>query len=209
MSTGPDHSNAGCLELLHDPEIVLLDEPTIGLDVVAKERIRGFVRERNRERGSTVVLTTHDMSDVERLCERVVVIDHGRLLFDGDLELMRRRFGAETVLVVDLEEPGPPLALPGTRVARVEGPRQWLHFGGSRSRRRGWWPRWPPAPGSGTWRCRSRRSRTWCGASTWRGPGGETERADTTVSRTEPVCRASFARPPIRLPGFVTAEYPM
>ena len=128
MSTGPDLSNAGCLELLHDPEIVLLDEPTIGLDVVAKERIRGFVRERNRERGSTVVLTTHDMSDVERLCERVVVIDHGRLLFDGDLELMRRRFGAETVLVVDLEEPGPPLALPGTRVARVEGPRQWLHF---------------------------------------------------------------------------------
>ena len=66
--------------LLHDPEVLYLDEPTIGLDVVAKHRIRDFLRKINRERGVTVLLTTHDMSDVEQLCSRVLIIDHGRLL---------------------------------------------------------------------------------------------------------------------------------
>ena len=113
--------------LLHDPELVLLDEPTIGLDVVAKDRVRGFVRELAAS-GTTVLLTTHDMSDVERLSDRVLVIDHGRLIYDGDLEALRRRFGGETVLVADLEEPGPPLEIPGARVVKVEGPRQWLRF---------------------------------------------------------------------------------
>ena len=76
--------------LLHDPPLLFLDEPTIGLDVVAKERIRGFIRQMNRERGTTVILTTHDLGDVEKLCERVIMIDHGRLMFDGALDELRR-----------------------------------------------------------------------------------------------------------------------
>jgi ABC-2 type transport system ATP-binding protein len=75
--------------LLHDPEVLYLDEPTIGLDVVAKHRVRSFLQALNRERQVTVLLTTHDMSDVERLCSRLLIIDHGQLLYDGSLAAMR------------------------------------------------------------------------------------------------------------------------
>ena len=91
-----------CAALLHDPTLLFLDEPTIGLDVVAKDRIRTFVTHVNRERGTTVILTTHDLSDVEKLCERVMIIDHGHLLYDGRLEALRDRFGGKRELVVDL-----------------------------------------------------------------------------------------------------------
>lgn len=114
--------------MLHDPEIVFLDEPTIGLDVVAKQAVREFLTTINRERGVTVLLTTHDLDDIERLCSRLIVIDHGRVIYDGALEELKRRFGQERTLVVDLEEPAPPLEIPGARVERVEGPRQWLRF---------------------------------------------------------------------------------
>ena len=116
--------------LLHDPEVVFLDEPTIGLDVIAKQRVRDFLVELNRERGVTVVLTTHDLGDIERLCSRLVVIDHGRVIWDGGIEELKRRHGRERTLVVDLEEPAPPLSVPGAEVVRVEGPRQWLSFRG-------------------------------------------------------------------------------
>ncbi len=99
--------------MLHDPEIVLLDEPTIGLDVVAKERVREFLTEINSERGVTVLLTTHDLDDIERLCSRLLVIDHGRLIYDGDLDTLKQRYGGERMLVVDLEEPREPLAVDG------------------------------------------------------------------------------------------------
>ncbi len=114
--------------MLHDPEIVLLDEPTIGLDVVAKERVREFLTEINSERGVTVLLTTHDLDDIERLCSRLLVIDHGRLIYDGDLDMLKQRYGGERVLVVDLEEPREPIEVDGARVLRVEGSRQWLAF---------------------------------------------------------------------------------
>ena len=114
--------------LLHDPEIVFLDEPTIGLDVVAKAAVREFLAEVNRERGVTVLLTTHDLADIERLCSRLLIIDHGRLIWDGGLDELKRRYGPERTLVVDLEEPAPPLDVPGARVVRVDGPRQWLVF---------------------------------------------------------------------------------
>ena len=114
--------------LLHDPEILFLDEPTIGLDVVAKARIREFLARLNTERGTTVLLTTHDMDDIERLCKRMLVIDHGRVIYDGDLETVKARFGADSVLVVDLEEAAPPLDVAGATVERVDGPRQWLRF---------------------------------------------------------------------------------
>ena len=79
--------------LLHHPPILFLDEPTIGLDVVAKDRIREFLKEINRAFKTTILLTTHDLSDIEELCRRIVIIDHGRLIFDGTLEGLRRRFG--------------------------------------------------------------------------------------------------------------------
>jgi viologen exporter family transport system ATP-binding protein len=114
--------------MLHDPEILFLDEPTIGLDVVAKERVREFLTEVNRERGVTVLLTTHDLADIERLCSRILMIDHGRLIYDGTVDDLLERYGAERTLVVDLEQPSEPLDVPGARVVRVDGPRQWLRF---------------------------------------------------------------------------------
>jgi ABC-2 type transport system ATP-binding protein len=114
--------------MLHDPEILFLDEPTIGLDIVAKARVREFLATVNRERGVTVLLTTHDLSDIERLCKRLLIIDHGRVIYDGGLDSLIARYGEERTLIVDLEEPAEPLQVPGARVVKVEGPRQWLRF---------------------------------------------------------------------------------
>jgi ABC-2 type transport system ATP-binding protein len=114
--------------LLHDPEVVFLDEPTIGLDIVAKAAVREFLAEVNRERGVTVLLTTHDLADIERLCSRLLIVDHGHLIWDGGLDELKRRYGQERTLVVDLEEAAPPLEVPGARVTKVDGPRQWLSF---------------------------------------------------------------------------------
>jgi ABC-2 type transport system ATP-binding protein len=115
--------------LLHDPEILYLDEPTIGLDVVAKHRVRDFLKEINRRDGATVLLTTHDMSDVEQLCSRVLIIDHGTLLYDGTLDGIRDRLGLERTLVVDLAEDVPsPLTVSAARQVRADGPRRWLQF---------------------------------------------------------------------------------
>jgi ABC-2 type transport system ATP-binding protein len=119
--------------MLHGPELLFLDEPTIGLDVVAKQRVRDFLVEINREDGVTVMLTTHDLGDIERLCNRLLVIDHGTLIWDGGIPELRERYGGERTLVVDLEEPAPPLEVPGAVVDRVDGPRQWLRFRGSAS----------------------------------------------------------------------------
>ncbi|WP_018503168.1 ABC transporter ATP-binding protein [Parafrankia discariae] len=113
---------------LPDPKIVYLDEPTIGLDVVSKTAVRSFLARTNREAGTTIVLTTHDMTDVEQLCRRVMVIDHGRLGFDGDLEALRERLGGLRTLRVDLAEPRPAMTVAGARVVRVDGARQWLEF---------------------------------------------------------------------------------
>ena len=114
--------------LLHDPSILLLDEPTIGLDVVSKEAVREFLVEVNEEQGTTVLLTTHDLADVERLCERLLIIDHGTLIEDSTVAGITARYGTERTLIVDLVEPGPPLEIDGAWVTRVDGPRQWLRF---------------------------------------------------------------------------------
>jgi ABC-2 type transport system ATP-binding protein len=91
--------------LLHQPEILFLDEPTLGLDVTMQRRIRGFLREYNERNGSTVMLTTHYMADVEALCERVIVIHHGSILFDGALAELAARFSSLKTIVVTLDEP--------------------------------------------------------------------------------------------------------
>jgi ABC-2 type transport system ATP-binding protein len=126
--------------LLHDPELLYLDEPTIGLDVVAKARIREFLLALNRESGTTVLLTTHDMDDVELLCSRMLIIDHGQKLYDGTVASIRARFGGERALVAVLDsaelaelayDEGMPVLqeLPeGVQLIRAEGPRLWLSF---------------------------------------------------------------------------------
>ena len=128
--------------LLHDPELLYLDEPTIGLDVVAKARIREFLLSINAERETTILLTTHDMDDVETLCPRMLIIDHGCKLYDGTVADIRARFGGERILIAVLDaaetaalppgDDGQPVLqeLPaGVRQVKADGPRFWLSFG--------------------------------------------------------------------------------
>ncbi len=112
--------------LVHDPELLVLDEPTIGLDVVSKATVRAFLSRLNSENGTTILLTTHDLGDIERLCRRVMVIDHGRLAYDGSLQRLRATVDADRILIVDLASPAEPITVPGARVVRTDGPRQWL-----------------------------------------------------------------------------------
>ena len=121
--------------LLHDPRIVYLDEPTVGLDVVAKERIRTFIEEINRDRGTTVILTTHDLADVERLCRRIILIDRGRVLYDGTVDGLTASYAPYRVLIVRLATdagavvpPDRPLDLAGVEVAKREAGAVWLRF---------------------------------------------------------------------------------
>ena len=115
--------------LLHDPEILYLDEPTIGLDVVSKGRLREFLRTLNAERGTTLLLTTHDLQDIEALCDRVIVIDHGTAVFDGPLDrpaparrLAPARWSSTWSTRLRRSRST------GAETRRVEGPRQWLSF---------------------------------------------------------------------------------
>jgi ABC-2 type transport system ATP-binding protein len=122
--------------LLHQPELVVLDEPTVGLDVLSKERLRTFLRADVASRGATLLLATHDMDDVRRLCERLLVVDRGRLVYDGDIPGLVARVGARRVLVVDLEAPAPPLhGVPDADLVDVEagGLRQRLAFSPERT----------------------------------------------------------------------------
>lgn len=112
-----------CAALLHDPVLLFLDEPTIGLDVIAKERIRQCILRINQSRGTTIILTTHDLSDVEKLCDRVMIIDHGRLLFDGLLNSLRDRFGGKRKLVVDFAEEYDEYSTHAAEIEKREGTR--------------------------------------------------------------------------------------
>jgi ABC-2 type transport system ATP-binding protein len=115
--------------LLHAPPILFLDEPTIGLDAVSKLAVRGFVRRLNRERGTTVILTTHNMDDIESLCTRVILINHGRILSDGSLEALRAQVTSERYLMIDLAEASGGLEAPaGAREVKREGQRVTLAF---------------------------------------------------------------------------------
>lgn len=113
--------------VLPRPEVLFLDEPTIGLDVEAKAAVRDFLAARNREEGTTIVLTTHDTDDIVRLCRRLLVIDHGRIISDGTVDELRARFTDERRLVVDLVS-DVPLDVDGATVERAEGHRRWITF---------------------------------------------------------------------------------
>jgi ABC-2 type transport system ATP-binding protein len=107
--------------LLHRPTVLFLDEPTIGLDVTMQKRIRSFVAEYNQRYGATVLLTSHYMADVQALCKRVIVIHHGRILFDGELAALAARFGAEKTIGVTLKEGTPDLSAYGTVIGNEDG----------------------------------------------------------------------------------------
>ncbi len=102
--------------LLHSPRILFLDEPTIGLDAVSKMAVRRFIKTINREKKVTVILTTHDMNDIEALTNRILLIGKGRILYDGDLESLRGKFGGTKTVTIDFTEDGQLPAIPGARI---------------------------------------------------------------------------------------------
>ena len=116
--------------LVHRPRLLVLDEPTIGLDMISKERLRQFLVAERSEQGTTLLLTTHDMSDIERLCDRVLVVDQGRLAYDGTLSGLAQRVALQRVLVVDLLDARPPLEVTSAHHigSELDGVRQRLAF---------------------------------------------------------------------------------
>ncbi len=119
------------LALLHEPEVLFLDEPTLGLDVLAKRNILRFVRDLNREQRVTVMLTSHDMSDLEQLAGRIVMIDRGKIAFDGDFGQLRREFADHRRLLLETSNGAAPL-LAGAELVRSEGGRHEYVFDASR-----------------------------------------------------------------------------
>lgn len=118
--------------LLHDPEILYLDEPTIGLDIVAKSAIREFLQTLNQERQTTVMLTTHDLDDIEQLCPRIMVIDHGQVMYDGSLQMLKSKWGGRRQLIVDFAT-DPDTSIQSMSngeiaVTNVDGPRVTIAF---------------------------------------------------------------------------------
>ncbi|MFP7300411.1 ATP-binding cassette domain-containing protein [Neobacillus niacini] len=102
--------------LIHNPKILFLDEPTIGLDAVSKIAVRQFIKTINQEKGVTVVLTTHDMNDIEALANRVILIGKGSLLYDGKLEELRKRFGTHKTITADYHKNTNRFDIPGTTI---------------------------------------------------------------------------------------------
>jgi ABC-2 type transport system ATP-binding protein len=102
--------------LIHNPKILFLDEPTIGLDAVSKIAVRQFIKTINQEKGVTVILTTHDMNDIEALADRVILIGKGSLLYDGHLEELRKRFGAQKTITADYRKNTTSISIRGTEV---------------------------------------------------------------------------------------------
>jgi len=107
--------------LIHRPEVLFLDEPTIGLDVIAKQRIRDLIRLLNREERVTVFLTSHDAGDIEQLCKRVIVVNHGSIILNTSVSTLRRQYLRHKIIDLKLQDPVPPegLALPGTTTLKT------------------------------------------------------------------------------------------
>ncbi len=115
--------------LVHDPNIVLFDEPTIGLDVIAKENIREFINYINKEKDTTILFTTHDMVDIEKTCRRMLIIDKGVIIYDGSVAEIKHRFGKTRTLVVEFSEKYSSIHLPpGVEVVNEQEHKKWLRF---------------------------------------------------------------------------------
>ncbi|HEX3812267.1 MAG TPA: ATP-binding cassette domain-containing protein [Mycobacteriales bacterium] len=119
--------------MLYQPQLLYLDEPTVGLDVVARTRIRDFIARINSERGTTIVLTTHDLEDVEKLCRRIILIDHGQVLYDGELTRLMARYAPYRDLVIRLAEPAD-VSIPQAEQISRDGPVATLRFHADRVR---------------------------------------------------------------------------
>ena len=105
--------------LLHNPKIVFLDEPTVGVDLIAKDRIREFIEKVNREEKTTFIVTTHDMGDIEKLCKRIILINHGEIVYDGLLSKIKDRYIKEKHLNIKFSEPTKSFKLKGCNVIRI------------------------------------------------------------------------------------------
>jgi ABC-2 type transport system ATP-binding protein len=115
--------------LIHNPPVLFLDEPTIGLDVLAKQSVRNFLSEINRTEGTTIILTTHDMNDIEQLCKRLIILEEGKIVFDGETELLKQKFVHEKVIEVEFYEENCVMQrIPGATVVREQGCKKWLTF---------------------------------------------------------------------------------
>lgn len=114
--------------LLHSPKILFLDEPTIGLDAVSKLAVRDFIRQMNKAHKTTILLTTHDMDDIEALCSRVLVLHQGSLFLDGSLNKLRESISPERRLIIDLVNEKETVDDPLAMLIKKEGPRHWLSF---------------------------------------------------------------------------------
>lgn len=114
--------------MLHDPEIIFFDEPTIGLDVIAKEKIREFIRYINRDKGTTMLFTTHDMQDIEKTCQRMIIIDRGVIIYDGTVDQIRERYGTNRTLVVDFADNLGKIEIPGVEMIEEKGNKKWFRF---------------------------------------------------------------------------------
>lgn len=114
--------------LLHNPRLLFLDEPMIGVDVVVKERMRTFIKEINHDQKVTILLTTHDMTDIEKVCSRIMIIDHGHIVYDGNIEQMRAQYGTERTLVVEFEEDVSEFSVPHATLTKTEGRKKWFAF---------------------------------------------------------------------------------
>jgi ABC-2 type transport system ATP-binding protein len=121
MSLGQKMRAELAATLIHEPKIVYLDEPTIGLDLIVKERIRAFIKEQNRTNNTTVVLTTHDLGDIEELCKRVIIIDSGKVIYDGSLTTIKDRFGKYRSITLETAQESPTITLPlGAEIESVQ-----------------------------------------------------------------------------------------
>ena len=114
--------------LLHSPKILFLDEPTIGLDAVSKLAVRDFIHHLNKEHNVTILLTTHDMDDIEALCRRVVVLNEGKIFLDGSLAALRTKISPERRLIVDLINENDTVSDPQATFVKQEGHRVYLRF---------------------------------------------------------------------------------
>jgi ABC-2 type transport system ATP-binding protein len=112
MSLGQKMRSELAAALIHEPKVVYLDEPTIGLDLIVKERIRDFIKTECGSKGMTVMLTTHDLGDIEQLCQRVIIIDEGRVIYDGPIETIKKKFGKYREITFETTGLVPSLSLP-------------------------------------------------------------------------------------------------
>lgn len=115
--------------LIHNPEIILFDEPTIGLDVIAKEKIREFIKQVNKEKNTTMLFTTHDMMDIEKTCKRMIIIDHGIIIYDGTVDQIKKRYGTTRTLAAEFGQNSDPLTLPeGVEMVEEKDNKKYFKF---------------------------------------------------------------------------------